>query len=128
MPIIDHSQLPEVPWRPGYRKWDVTGREQGVTSTFSINTGEPGSGAPLHTHTIDELIVIMEGTLEVQIDGETRIVQKNHTVAIPPGTEHGFKVIGDQTAELLVFFPALDPYSAEHTHYLEGARPASVKD
>ena len=66
--------------------------------------------------------------MEVQIDGETRIVPKNHTVAIPPGTEHGFKVIGDQTAELLVLFPALDPYSAEHTHYLEGARPASVKD
>ena len=38
MPIIDHSKAPEVPWRPGYRKWDVTGREQGVTSTFSLNT------------------------------------------------------------------------------------------
>jgi quercetin dioxygenase-like cupin family protein len=128
MPIIDHSKAPEVPWRPGYRKWDVTGREQGVTSTFSLNTGEPGTGAPLHTHTIDELIVIMEGTLEVTIDGETHTVPKNHTVAIPPGAEHGFKVIGDRAAEMLVFFPALDPYSEEHTHYLEGARPASVKD
>ena len=127
MPIIDHSQAPEVPWRPGYRKWDVTGREQGVTSTFSLNTGEPGSGAPLHTHTIDELIVIMEGTLEVRIDGETYVVPKNHTLVIPPGTEHGFKVIGDRAAEMLVFFPALDPYSPDHTHYLEGARPASVE-
>lgn len=89
MPIIDHSQAPEISWRPGYRKWDVTGREQDGTSTFSLNTGEPGTGAPLHTHTIDELIVIMEGTLEVRIDGETHIVQKNHTVAIPPGVEHG---------------------------------------
>ena len=128
MPIIDHSKAPEVPWRPGYRKWDVTGREQGVTSTFTINTGEPGSGAPLHTHTIDELIVIMEGTLEVRIDGETHIVEKNHTLVIPPGAEHGFKVIGERDAEMLVFFPALDPYAAEHTHYLEGARPASVED
>jgi hypothetical protein len=42
MPIIDHHQAPEVPWRPGYRKWDIAGREQGVTSTFSINTAEPG--------------------------------------------------------------------------------------
>ena len=66
MPIIDHSQAPEVQWRPGYRKWDVTGREQGVTSTFSLNTGEPGTGAPMHTHTIDELLVIKEGTLQLQ--------------------------------------------------------------
>ena len=128
MPVIDHSQAPEIPWRPGYRKWDITGREQGVTSTFSLNTGEPGTGAPLHTHTIDELIVIMEGTLEVRIDGETHVVPKNHTVAIPPGAEHGFTVIGDRAAEMLVFFPALDPYSPDHTHYLEGARPASVED
>lgn len=128
MPIIDHLQAPEVPWRPGYRKWDIAGHEQGVTSTFSINTAEPGTGAPLHTHTIDELIVIMDGKLEVKIDGETHLVDKNHTLVIPPGAEHGFKVVGEDTAELLVFFPALDPYSAEHTHYLEGVRPASVPD
>ena len=128
MPIINHQQSPEVPWRPGYRKWDVAGRDQGVTSTFSINTAEPGTGAPLHTHTIDELIVIIDGTLEVRIDGETHLVEKDHTLVIPPGAEHGFKVVGDRTAELLVFFPALDPYSDEHTRYLEGARPASAPD
>ena len=128
MPIINHDEAPEVPWRPGYRKWDIVGEEQGLTSTLNISTGQPGAGAPLHTHTIDELIVIMEGTLEVHIDGETRTVGKNHTVGIPPGAEHGFQVVGDQTAEIMVFFPALDPYSEEHTHYLEGARPASVKD
>ena len=85
MPIISHSHAPEVPWRPGYRKWDVAGHEQGVTSTFSINTAEPGAGAPLHTHTIDELIVILKGTLEVSMDGETQTVGPDHTVVIPPG-------------------------------------------
>ena len=128
MPIIDHSKAPEVPWRTGYRKWDITQAEHGVTSTFSLNTAEPGAGAPLHTHVMDELIVIVAGQLEVRIDGETHIVEKNHTVAIPPGTEHGFKIVGDHAAEMLVFFPALDPYSEGHTHYLEGARPASVSD
>ena len=128
MPIINHNEAPEVPWRPGYRKWDIVGGEEGLTSTLNISTGEPGAGAPLHTHTIDELIVIMDGVLEVLIDGEVRTVGKNHTVAIPPGAEHGFRVVGDRAAEIMVFFPALDPYSEEHTHYLEGARPASVKD
>ena len=127
MPIIDHNQAQEVPWRPGYRKWDIAGRDQGVTSTFSLNTAEPGAGAPLHTHTIDELIVIVEGQLEVRIDGETQIVGKDHTLVISPGTEHGFKVVGDQPAQLLVFFPRLEPYAPQHTHYLEGAAPSSVK-
>ena len=59
----------------------------------------------MHTHVMDELIVIIEGTLEVRIDGETHIVGKDHTLAIPPGAEHGFKVIGEGNAELLVFSP-----------------------
>ena len=84
MPIINHSHAPEVPWRPGYRKWDIAGHEQGVSSTLSINTAEPGTGAPLHTHTlVDELIVILEGTLEVSLDGHT------HTAMMRRARPHG---------------------------------------
>ena len=127
MPIVDHNQAPEVPWRPGYRKWDIAGREQGASSTLSINTAEPGTGAPLHTHTMDELIVILDGTLEVRIDGVTHTVEKDHTLVIPPGCKHAFKVVGEGNARLMVFFPTLDPYSNGQTQYLEGSRPDSVK-
>ena len=126
MPIIDHSQAPEVPWRPGYRKWDITTAEHGVSTSLSLNSAEPGTGAPLHTHTVDELIVVMSGVLEVRIDGETHRVEKDHTLAVPPGSEHAFKAVGDEPAELLVVFPTMDPYTPEHTTYLEGSRPASV--
>ena len=47
-------------------------------------------------------------------------------MVIPPGAEHAFHVTGEDTAHLLVFFPALDPYSAEHTRYIEGSRPEGV--
>ena len=80
----------------------------------------------MHTHTMDELIVIMEGVLEVQIDGQTHRVEKDHTVVVPPGAEHGFRVVGEATARLLVFFPTLDPYAEGNTHYLEGSRPAGA--
>ena len=103
MPIINNRDVPEVPWRPGYRKWDITLAEHGVTSTLSINTAEPGTGAPLHTHEMDELIMIIEGQVEVRIDEEVHIVEKDHTLVIPPGAEHGFKIVGDETAKLLVF-------------------------
>ena len=126
MPIIDHSQAPEVPWRPGYRKWDITTAEHGVTTSLRLHVGEPGTGAPLHTHSIDELIVIMSGELEVRIDGEIHLVTKDHTLAVPPGAEHSFTVISDGPAELLVMFPDTDPYSVEKTTYLEGGRPGTT--
>ena len=66
MPIVDHNSVPEVPWRPNYRKWDLAGPEQGVTSSLSYSEAAVGTGAPLHYHADDELIVILEGTLEVR--------------------------------------------------------------
>ena len=126
MPIVDHNRVPEVPWRPGCRKWYLAGSEQGVTSTLSMDSIEPGNGAPVHTHTIDEFIVILDGSLEVMVDGASYVVGKNHTLVIPPGTEHGFKAAGSDAAQLLVFFPTLDPYSEKYTHYLEGSRPPSA--
>ena len=128
MPIIDHNNVPEVPWRPGYRKWDVPLEEHGVSSSLRLTTADPGTGAPLHTHEIDELIMIMDGTLEVRVNGETHTVEKDHTVVVPPGVEHGFTVIGDKCAYLIVVFPHMDPYSRENTTYLEGSRPTTVSD
>ncbi len=128
MPIIDHRQAPEVPWRPGYRKWDITTHEHGVSTSLSLNYAEPGTGAPLHTHAIDELIVIMSGTLEVRIDGETHRVEKDHTLVIPPGVEHAFTVVGEENADLLVVFPDMDPYAAHNTTYLEGNRPSAYDE
>lgn len=126
MPIINHAHLPEVPWRPGYRKWDITTHEHGVSTSLSLNTAEPGTGAPLHTHAIDELIVILSGALEVRIGGETHRVGPAHTLVIPPGVPHGFTVVGEASAEMLVVFNDMQPYSDENTTYLEGRRPASV--
>ena len=126
MPIIDHDQSPEVPWRPGYRKWDITTAEHGVATSLSLHSGEPGTGAPLHTHAIDELIVILSGELEVRIDGETRRVTKDHTLAVPPGAAHGFTVVGEEPVKLLAIFPNMDPYSVENTTYLEGSRPGTA--
>ena len=67
-----------------------------MTSTFSLNIAQPGARTPLHTHVLDELILTVEGQLEVRIDGKTQIVEKDHTLVVPPRAEHGFKVGGDQ--------------------------------
>ena len=122
MPIVDHNSVPEVPWRPNYRKWDIAGPEQGVTSNLSYSEAAVGTGAPLHYHADDELIVILEGTLQVRLGDEVHDVGPDHTLVIPPDVPHGFTVVGDGTAKLLTFFPVPAPFDS--TTYLEGAPPA----
>lgn len=121
MPIIDHRSVSEVPWRPHYRKWDIVGAEIGMSTNLSYSLAQVGTGAPLHIHEDDELIVILRGEIEVRLGDEVRVVGPQHTIAIPPNVKHSFTVVGDKEAELLAFFPVSNPF--DRTTYLEGAPP-----
>ena len=124
MPIIDHNNIPETPWRPNYRKWDITQSDDGTTSSsMSLSVVGIGAGAPLHSHEADELIMIVEGTLEVRIDGETHKVGPDHTLVIPPNVPHAFTSVGPGDAKLITFFPIQDPF--DHTTFLEGEPPTA---
>ena len=123
LPIIDHNNTDETPWRPNYRKWDITKKGDGTTSSsMSLSSIGTGAGAPLHTHEADELIVVLKGTLEVVIDGETYFVGADHTIVVPPNVPHGFTNKEASEAQILGFFPIQDPFN--HTKYLDGVAPS----
>ena len=121
MPIIAHSEIPEIPWRPNYRVWDIAGPKDGVTSHLSYSEAKQGSGAPMHYHEDDELIVILEGSVEVRLGNDVHVVDANHTVVVPPKVPHGFTVIGPEVARMMAFFPVANPM--ERTTYVEGTPP-----
>ncbi len=123
MPIVNHDDVAEVPWRPNYRKWDITVPGDGTTSSsMSYSVVGAGAGAPLHSHEADELITVLEGELEARLGDEVRQVGPNHTLIIPPGAPHGFTNRGPAEAKMLTYFPVPDPFN--HTTYLEGTPPA----
>jgi quercetin dioxygenase-like cupin family protein len=122
MPIVDHSKLPETPWRPNYHKWAITRPDDGTTSSsLSLSLVGVGTGAPLHTHEADELIVVLDGALDARLGDEVQRVGPDHTLVIPPNVPHGFTNVGPGDARILAFFPIPDPF--DHTTYLEGVPP-----
>ena len=121
MPIIDHNTVPETPWRPNYRKWDLAGPKDGISSNLFLSAVGVGAGAPLHFHEEDEIIVVLQGTLEVRLGDEVQLVGADHTVIVPPRVPHAFTAVGTDEARILGFFPTPDPF--DHTTYLEGSPP-----
>lgn len=122
MPIVNHNELPETPWRPNYRKWDITRPGDGTTSSsVAISAVGVGAGAPLHSHEADEFIVVLEGALEARLGDEVARVGPDHTIVIPPNVPHGFVSVGPGEARIISFFPISDPF--DHTTYLEGVPP-----
>jgi quercetin dioxygenase-like cupin family protein len=63
-----------------------------------------GDRIPLHTHPIDEVIVIDRGVGDVSIGGITQRVSAQAVVFIPAGAPHGTKNVGSGALHLHAIF------------------------
>jgi len=87
---------------------------------------EPGAGAPLHVHKdVDEIFILLEGTLDLRLGDEQRLVEANHTIAVPAGVPHAFVAVGPGPVRMFTFMPR-NRAIAEATTYFEGAPPAGA--
>jgi len=66
---------------------------------------DPGYVAPRHTHPGEEIIYVIEGTLEYQIEGQPpRTVKPGDVLFVPAGAIHSVKNIGSGNgAELATY-------------------------
>jgi len=117
-----HGDLTPVPNRPGIAARVLAGPEQGVTSLFIVEDRlEQGATIPLHTHPVDEVLIITAGELTVDVGDERATVGDGQTVVIPPGTPHRLANHGAADVHLLAAAPAdRRTFYTEGSHYLEG--------
>jgi len=126
MPVIPNAQAQEIPWRPGYRNFVLAGRDQGLDCIAGYSVIEPGAGAPLHAHEgVDEIFIVLEGALDVRLGDERRLVEADHTIAIPAGVPHAFVAVGSSPVRMFTFMPR-NRAIADATTYFEGAPPAGA--
>ena len=65
---------------------------------------DPGYVAPMHTHPGEEIIYVIEGTLEYEIGGKKSRVKAGDVLFVPAGTPHTATNIGsDNGAELATY-------------------------
>src|SRR4026208_1730146 len=65
---------------------------------------DPGYVAPMHTHPGEEVIYVIEGTLEYEIGGKKSRVKAGDVLFVPAGTAHTVTNIGsDNGAELATY-------------------------
>lgn len=88
-----------------------------VTFPFSSATGtadtaavylvfEPGGVLPEHTDSAEEWLLVLEGTVEAAVGGETGILEAGQLALVPALAPHGARNIGGGPARVLGFFGA----------------------
>lgn len=79
----------------------VTGDDKKEIVLMSVAI-QPTGAVPLHTHPGDCVGSVLEGTVELLVDGQPpRRVAAGETYANPRGTPHGFRNVGEAPARLL---------------------------
>lgn len=101
----------------------ITGEETGGAFFMAEAYVAPGGGPPPHVHSReDESFYLQQGTLALEIGGQSLTASAGDFVHIPRGVVHAFRNTGEETAKLLVvatpaglenffaeaFFPAAD--------------------
>lgn len=85
----------------------VATASRGATEVSVIRQRQqPGGFNRPHTHDREEVLVLLEGTLEVTIDGTPHTLTGGDTVIIPARAEHQHRNAGDEPAEWLLVAPA----------------------
>ena len=87
-------------WRTSLQRHDLsgTGREI-IQSRLDI---EPDSPPVRHTHPGEEIIYVLEGSLEYQIDGQpTKVYNAGQALTVPAGVIHAVRNAGTGTGTAL---------------------------
>lgn len=87
-------------------RWEITRSTEDTAgelfeSTQWFDAREPGPNVHLHPSS-DDAFTVIDGTLEICIDGEWRTLRAGETATAPAGVPHTFRNASDQTVQVRV--------------------------
>ena len=88
----------------------------------------PGAVAPTHVHEEEQVIIVLDGELVVDLDGDVRTLRKGDVAVIPPWVPHGAWTTDSHCEEIDVFSPprhSLLKLAQEHAARAEEGSAAS---
>lgn len=89
------------------KRWNILGQvylpKATCDSTFAFETNsDPGQFVPVHVHpTQDEFILVLDGVLDLKLDGQWAQAKAGDLVRMPRGIPHGYFNKSDKPARAL---------------------------
>jgi mannose-6-phosphate isomerase-like protein (cupin superfamily) len=102
--VIDNSTIQQFTL-PGIVHQTLAGQKDGLKGTeVWMQTIEPGGETPVHYHDCEEVIVILQGSGRVSIEGKNTGFGPNTTLIIPPEEVHQVVNSGNEVVFLIAAF------------------------
>jgi mannose-6-phosphate isomerase-like protein (cupin superfamily) len=93
--VIDHASQMKDPWRQGVLTRMIASAAVGTRQLCIFEQWcDPDLGAPPHLHAVEEVLTVIEGTAEIEVEGERHPTTAGQSVVIPAGRKHSFRNTG----------------------------------
>jgi len=99
--FVDMAAVPAVEFLPGLRFQPVLGERTMV----NLVTFAPQTEAPLHVHEEEQIVIVLDGEFEFEIDGDVRTMRRGDVAVIPSWVPHGARTLDSPCTEVDVFNP-----------------------
>jgi quercetin dioxygenase-like cupin family protein len=99
--VTIESDLPAIDQMPGLVFRPLVGRNLMV----SFVRYEANAVAPVHAHEEEQVFVVLEGEIELELDGERRRLRAGEAALIPAFVPHGARTFDEPAYQIDVFSP-----------------------
>jgi len=106
MPFININDQPEIQVFDGVTIRTIHG-EKLMLSYVHL---QPNSTVAEHSHLHEQIGMVLEGTFELTINGESRFLKKGDTYLIPSHVKHSAKAFDKPAIALDIFSPPREDY------------------
>ena len=101
MKVGDVRDAPPEHWRPGVETRMLVSACNGAAQLCIFEQWiAPGTGAPTHSHPVEEVLTVREGEAEMWIDDQRVTVTAGQSLIVPAARKHGFRNSGTATLHL----------------------------
>jgi quercetin dioxygenase-like cupin family protein len=98
---VDVDAIEPVSFAPGLNFQPVLGEHTMV----NVVSFDENAEAPRHSHKEEQIVIVLEGEFEFDLDGDVRTMKPGDVAVIPPWVPHGARTRGTRCREIDVFNP-----------------------
>jgi len=95
------DDVPPVEFLPGLEFRPVLG-EKTMTNFVRF---QPHTEAPRHVHEEEQVVIVLDGEFEFEIDGDVQTMRPGDVAVVPPWVPHGARTMNTTCYEVDVFNP-----------------------
>src|SRR5436309_4651252 len=101
MKVNNPLEIPIEQWRQGVATRMLVSARNGAAQLCMFEQWiAPGTGAPTHSHPVEEVLSVREGEAEMWLEDEGVILSAGQSLIVPAGCKHGFRNSGSATLHI----------------------------